>query len=83
MLWLRTNAGIPIWSKVLAANGSITVTEMNQVNAFAASTVADPSYKATLPAPTPTARLFGGKVWTASDGSAVNYPTLSDIAAAR
>jgi len=79
----QNHAGIPIWAKVLAANGSITPTEMNQVIAFASSTVTDPSWSSTVPGPTPTARLFGGKVWTGSDGSTVNYPTLADVAAAR
>lgn len=73
------------WAKFFVGAGIITVGEYTDVMVYLNSTVPDPSYSATIPAPTPLFRLFGGKVWSLDGPNPNSYDriTIEDIALAR
>lgn len=80
---LQDHSGALRLVSVLVAFARITSAEATAIRAWLNSTVADPNYSSTVPGPTPCFRLFGGKTWTASDGSSVTFVTLEDVALAR
>jgi hypothetical protein len=78
-------AKVKTWASFFVAAGIITTAEYSSVMTYLSSTIPDPQYVATVPAPTPLFRLFGGKTWTLDGPNANSYDriTIEDIALAR
>jgi hypothetical protein len=76
---------VKLWAAFFAGAGIITSGEYAAVSTYLNSTIPDPSYSATIPAPSPVFRLFGGKTWSLAGPNANHYDriTIEDIALAR
>ena len=80
---LKDRASLLLWTAVLPGVGLISSAEATAIHNYILATIPDPIWTATVPGPTPKARLFGNKTWTGADGSTVNFIPPADVGLAR